>query len=85
VPFSLRLEDSTTVVRGAIDCVAFPSSSEAVVFEIKTGRPAAWHRAQLELYVAAARQLFPGVTVTGRVVYPAGSRLEARGPSGSSL
>jgi hypothetical protein len=70
VPFSLRLDESRTLVRGAIDCVVFPSASGAVVFEIKTGRPAAWHRAQVDLYLTAAQQLFPGVKVTGRVVYP---------------
>jgi ATP-dependent exoDNAse (exonuclease V) beta subunit len=77
VPFSLRLDTSRTVVRGAIDCVALPSPSEAVVLEIKTGRPAAWHRAQLDLYVEAARQLFPGRAVRGMLVYPGDSRVEA--------
>jgi len=77
VPFSLRIVESRTIVRGAIDCVAFPTLSEAVVFEIKTGRPAPWHRAQLDLYVAAARELFPGMRVTGKVVYP-----EGLGPEG---
>jgi ATP-dependent exoDNAse (exonuclease V) beta subunit len=77
VPFSLRLDTSRTIVRGTIDCVALPSPSEAVVLEIKTGRPAAWHRAQLDLYVEAARQLFPGRAVRGMLVYPGDSRVEA--------
>jgi len=76
VPFSLKWGAGREVVRGAIDCLAFLSPSEAVVFEIKTGRPAPWHRAQLDLYLAAARQLFPGTTVTGMLVYPDGTRLQ---------
>jgi ATP-dependent exoDNAse (exonuclease V) beta subunit len=75
VPFSLRLDEGQTIVRGAIDCMVFASPSEAVVFEIKTGRPAAWHQSQLDLYVVAARRLFPHATVSGRLVYPEGPGL----------
>jgi hypothetical protein len=39
------------------------------VVEIKTGRPLAWHEAQLQWYVAAARALFPGERVEGMVLY----------------
>jgi hypothetical protein len=39
------------------------------VFEFKTGRPSPDHRAQLDLYVAAIRGLFPEATVEGRLIY----------------
>jgi hypothetical protein len=39
------------------------------VLELKTGRRRDWHERQLDLYVRAARCLFPGVAVDGRLVY----------------
>jgi len=39
------------------------------VLEVKTGRPTAAHERQLEIYVAAARALFPDAAVDGRLIY----------------
>jgi ATP-dependent helicase/nuclease subunit A len=77
VPFSLRLQPpggqgadgQPVVVRGSIDCLARHPDATITVLELKTGRRHAWHHHQLDLYVRAARSLFPGVTVDGRLVY----------------
>ena len=88
LPFSLRLAapggGGTTgppvVVRGSIDCVARRPDGTTTVIELKTGRRRDWHQHQLDLYVRAARCLFPGVAVEGRLVY-----LEEREPPSSSI
>jgi RecB family endonuclease NucS len=40
-----------------------------IVVEIKTGRAWPEHQAQLAVYVEAARALFPGSEVEGRLIY----------------
>ncbi len=77
LPFSLRLEapggsgrtGPPVVVRGSIDCLARRPDGTITVLELKTGRRRDWHQRQLDLYVRAARCLFPGVAVEGRLVY----------------
>jgi len=77
LPFSMRLqppasggaERPAVVVRGSIDCLAQGPDGTVTVVELKTGRRQAWHEAQLGLYVRAARGLFPGLTVGGRLIY----------------
>jgi ATP-dependent helicase/nuclease subunit A len=77
VPFSLRLQPpggrgadvQPVVVRGSIDCLARHPGGTITVLELKTGRQHDWHRLQLDLYVRAARGLFPGLAVDGRLVY----------------
>jgi ATP-dependent helicase/nuclease subunit A len=77
LPFSLRLAapggGGTTgppvVVHGSIDCLARRPDGTITVLELKTGRRRDWHHRQLDLYVRAARCLFPGMTVDGRLVY----------------
>jgi ATP-dependent exoDNAse (exonuclease V) beta subunit len=77
LPFSLRLPPSAgsgadvrpIIVRGSIDCVARQADGTITVVELKTGRRHAWHECQLGLYLRAARALYPGVTVEGRLVY----------------
>jgi ATP-dependent exoDNAse (exonuclease V) beta subunit len=92
VPFSLRLDAlphvvaaqsaqdphdaARVVVRGVIDCLAFHPGSRAVVLDFKTGSPRPSDKAQMGVYVAAARRLCPEHTVDGRLVY-------APGPSAS--
>jgi ATP-dependent exoDNAse (exonuclease V) beta subunit len=68
VPFSCRLQDGT-IVRGTIDCLIEHAGGRVEVVEIKTGRPRPEDDAQLELYLEAARRLFPDAPVGGRVVY----------------
>ncbi len=56
------------ILRGTIDCLIRKEDGSIVVVEFKTGRPRAAHRPQLDLYVEAARSLFPGATVEGRLI-----------------
>ena len=67
VPFSLTRNGST--LRGAIDCLVIRDDDVTVV-EFKTGRKRAEHQEQLDVYVDAARELFPGARVSGRLIYP---------------
>ena len=80
VPFSLRLDQSSdsperqtagapVIVRGTIDCLARGSDGRLTVLEFKTGSREPEHQAQLDLYVVAARGLFPGVAVEGALIY----------------
>jgi ATP-dependent exoDNAse (exonuclease V) beta subunit len=72
VPFSTT--DAGRLVRGTIDCIACTNAGELTVLEFKTGRPRAWHDAQLRLYQKAVAQLFPERQVRAELVYlgPAG-------------
>jgi ATP-dependent helicase/nuclease subunit A len=66
VPFSMQA--GGRIVRGSIDClVAAPD--RVTVLEFKTGRPRPEHQAQIEVYRAAARALFPDLPVESRLVY----------------
>ena len=60
-------------MRGAIDLVVQHGDGRIEVLEFKTGHPHPGHERQLALYVAAARALFPGANVTGRVIYARGA------------
>jgi ATP-dependent exoDNAse (exonuclease V) beta subunit len=66
VPFSFIVQ--RRVVRGSIDCLV-RSEDRVTVHEFNTGRPRVDHRDQLALYVEAARALFPGRIVEGRLLY----------------
>jgi ATP-dependent helicase/nuclease subunit A len=68
VPFALRREGE--IVLGTIDTLVRHGDTVTVV-ELKTGRRAPDHAAQLALYVEAARALFaPPTRVDGVLVYP---------------
>ena len=80
LPFSLRLDQSSDsperqtagaplIVRGTIDCLARGSDGRLTVLEFKTGSRQPEHQAQLDLYVVAARGLFPGSAVEGTLIY----------------
>jgi ATP-dependent exoDNAse (exonuclease V) beta subunit len=77
VPFSLRLDPTAAsgggggavIVRGSIDCLAEQPDGRVVVVEFKTGKQHAWHAAQTDLYVRAARAIFPGRPVECRLIY----------------
>ena len=69
VPFSLRRPGSDrALVRGTIDCLVM-RDDDVVVVEFKTGRKRAEHQAQLDVYVEAARVLFPQSRVSGVLIY----------------
>ena len=72
VPFSMRTvkEGALVVLRGAIDCLIQKDDGSIVVVEFKTGRRRSSHQQQLDVYVEAARAIFPGASVEGRLVYP---------------
>ena len=71
LPFSfLAPGQPGRVLRGTIDCLVRRPDGSIVVIEFKTGAPSPSHQAQLDIYVQAARALFPGATVSGQVVYP---------------
>jgi ATP-dependent helicase/nuclease subunit A len=83
VPFTLALDEAGgpptgddaggrergALVRGTIDCLVFRDTGPVTVLEFKTGRPAAWHEAQLAIYVQAVERAWPGRPVEGRLVY----------------
>lgn len=58
-----------TLLRGVIDCVARVAPGSVLVLDFKTGAPRPGDAAQLAVYVEAARHLFPGDRVEGRLVY----------------
>jgi len=67
VPFALRHEGA--VIRGTIDCLVRVGPGEVAVLEFKTGRPRPEHAGQVALYASVAGQLFPGATVTPKLIY----------------
>lgn len=69
VPFSVRLSGSRTVLRGTFDCLVRSADSRITILELKTGRPSPRHREQLDIYLSAARALFPEAVVDGSLVY----------------
>ena len=74
VPFSMRRDDvdrrkGIVIVRGTIDCLCRGADGRLTVLELKTGRVQPHHERQLSLYVDAARALFPGAAVDGKVIY----------------
>ena len=71
VPVSLTTGSAPAhIVRGVIDCLACTQSGEVVVIDFKTGAPRETDRRQLDIYVEAARGLFPDAPVRGLLVYP---------------
>jgi ATP-dependent helicase/nuclease subunit A len=58
------------VLRGTIDCLVRQPDGSIVVVEFKTGAGSAAHDAQLEIYLHAARAMYPQSEVTGLLVYP---------------
>ncbi len=67
VPFSLI--SGRTIVRGTIDCLVERPDGAMVVLDFKTGREHPGHRAQLDVYVAAARSIYPDRRVEGVLLY----------------
>ncbi|CAN5804692.1 UvrD-helicase domain-containing protein [soil metagenome] len=71
VPFSLRIEEEgrPLILRGTIDGLAIAADGSVAVVEFKTGQPRGSHQEQLDLYVMAARALFPGRMIEGLLIY----------------
>jgi ATP-dependent helicase/nuclease subunit A len=62
-------KSQTLVLRGTIDCLVVNDDGSVLVLEIKTGTPRPSHQQQLDVYLEAARALFPEVSVTGKLIY----------------
>ena len=71
VPFSVRPASSQLILRGTFDCLVLRQDGGITVLELKTGKPAPEHGQQLEVYLTAARAMFPGSAVDGKLVYAA--------------
>lgn len=69
LPFSLARPGDDEILRGAIDALVVSPGGKVTVIELKTGAASALHAAQLALYEEAARALFPGAVVEGRLIY----------------
>ena len=69
VPFSVRCASSQTILRGTFDCLVKRRDGGVTVLELKTGKRAPEHERQLSTYLTAARALFPGAPVEGKLVY----------------
>jgi len=67
VPFTMTVDGR--VLRGTVDCVVETAPGRFTLFEFKTGRARPEHRAQLDLYVQAMRQVFPEALIDARLVY----------------
>ena len=73
VPFScVAPESPARVLRGTIDCLVRRPDGSIAVIEFKTGAPSKAHQAQLDIYLQAARAMFPDSPVTGRIAYAGG-------------
>ena len=73
VPFTMSKDGR--IVRGTIDCVVETAPGAFTLLEFKTGRERPEDRQQVQLYLQAARRLFPGASIEARVVYAAGESL----------
>ncbi|MEO5739432.1 MAG: UvrD-helicase domain-containing protein [Vicinamibacterales bacterium] len=78
VPFSVRPASAQTILRGTFDCVIQRRDGGLTVLELKTGKPALEHQQQLEMYLIAARAMFPGRPVEGRLMYARHANLDDR-------
>src|SRR6185295_4039158 len=78
VPFSVRIAGSQRILRGTFDCLVRRADGGVTVVELKTGKAIPEHEQQLETYLAAARALFPGTAVEGKLIYAHQPRLDHR-------
>jgi ATP-dependent helicase/nuclease subunit A len=77
VPFSLRREKQ--ILRGAIDSLVL-LEGRVVLIDYKTGGRREEHRLQMDIYLEAARALFPERDAEGLVFYASGSPLRVSPP-----
>jgi ATP-dependent helicase/nuclease subunit A len=68
VPFTTTIDGR--IVRGTVDCLVEAAPDRFTVLEFKTGRPRPEHQGQLEIYVMAMRQAFPGAAIDAKLIYP---------------
>jgi hypothetical protein len=70
VPFTTSIDGR--IVRGTFDCVIETGPGAFTLLEFKTGRERREDHRQVELYLTAFRQLFPGASIDALVVDAAG-------------
>jgi ATP-dependent exoDNAse (exonuclease V) beta subunit len=75
VPFAVALGDR--VLRGVVDSLVL-LPGRAVLIDYKTGGTRPEHRMQMELYLEAARGLFPDRDAEGVIFYPHGEPVRIR-------
>jgi RecB family exonuclease len=78
VPFSVREAGARSILRGTFDCLVRRRDGGVIVLELKTGKPSPEHELQLGVYLTAARALFPGTSVEGKLVYARQADLDYR-------
>ncbi|HEV3214374.1 MAG TPA: UvrD-helicase domain-containing protein [Vicinamibacterales bacterium] len=69
VPFSVRAAHAKAILRGTFDCLVRRRDGGVTILELKTGKPLPEHQEQLDIYLTAARALFPGTAVEGKLIY----------------
>jgi len=57
------------IVRGTVDCLIESASGVFTLLEFKSGRERPEHRQQVQMYLQALRQVFPGAVMDAWVVY----------------
>ena len=67
VPFTMAVDGC--VLRGTVDCLVETAPGRLTLLEFKTGGERTEHRTQVDLYVRAMRQVFPGASIDARVIY----------------
>src|SRR6185369_211674 len=65
VPFTMSIDGR--IIRGTIDCVVETAPGAFTILEFKTGRERPEDSQQVQLYLQALRQVFPGAPVNARV------------------
>jgi len=76
LPFTMT--DATRVIRGTIDCLVETAPGRLTLLEFKTGRPRPQDQVQVDFYLTAIRQLFPGAQIDARLVYAGPTRRAER-------
>jgi len=67
VPFTMTIDGR--ILRGTVDCLVETAPGRFTILEFKTGRARAEHQAQVDLYLQAMRQVFPGALIDARLIY----------------
>jgi ATP-dependent helicase/nuclease subunit A len=73
VPFTMSTKGR--IIRGTIDCLIESAPGTFTILEFKTGRERPEDQQQVQIYLQALRQVFPGAVIDARVVYTAGGRV----------
>ena len=84
VTFSVRSAGSAAILRGTFDGLVRRRDGGVTVLELKTGKAIPEHEQQLSIYLTAARALFPGTAVEGKLVYAHQSVAETKTSAGES-